>query len=257
MASRVESNSPTYPIESVDNALRLLLLFREHPTLRVAEASRSLEVAPSTAHRLLAMLQYHGFVVQDAETKAYRAGSALAEIGLAVVLNVDAWAAARSAMEVLVDRFGETVHLGMLDRNEVLLLDSMEGTRIVRVGLLTGARLPAHLTSLGKAMLAHLGDERLLELYPSEILEGRTKSSIVRRKTLLRTLKQIAEQGYAVEDGEIMDDVAGVGMAILSPSGQPTVAMGVTVSRSRFDDRLIEVVVPALRDAAKRVQEQL
>jgi len=53
---------PLYPIESVDNALRLLLLLAEQPRIRLTDASNYLGVASSTAHRLLAMLQYRGFV---------------------------------------------------------------------------------------------------------------------------------------------------------------------------------------------------
>ena len=78
MTQGATPNPPMYPIESVDNALQLLLLFREQSSLRVADASRTLGVAPSTAHRLISMLQYHGFVTQDPRTKAYRAGAALA-----------------------------------------------------------------------------------------------------------------------------------------------------------------------------------
>ena len=66
-----ESLAPQYPIESVDNALRLLLLLGEQPQVRLSEASRYLGVASSTAHRLLAMLAYRGFVRQDPVSKAY------------------------------------------------------------------------------------------------------------------------------------------------------------------------------------------
>ena len=60
---------PQYPIESVDNALKVLLLLGEEPKLRLTDVSRYLGVASSTAHRLLAMLQYRGFVRQDAATR--------------------------------------------------------------------------------------------------------------------------------------------------------------------------------------------
>ena len=60
--------APKYPIESVDNALRLLVTLRDSGSITVQEASRQLEVAPSTAHRLLQMLHYHGFVEQDPAT---------------------------------------------------------------------------------------------------------------------------------------------------------------------------------------------
>ena len=60
-----DSLAPQYPIESVDNALKLLLLLGEQPQIRLSEATRYLGVASSTAHRLLAMLSYRGFVRQD------------------------------------------------------------------------------------------------------------------------------------------------------------------------------------------------
>ena len=71
---RGDSSSPSalpqYPIESVDNALRLLLLFAEQPRIRLTDASSYLGVASSTAHRLLAMLQYRGFVRQEMPSRA-------------------------------------------------------------------------------------------------------------------------------------------------------------------------------------------
>ena len=59
---------PRYPIGSVDNVLRLLLMISQQKQVRVSEASAALGTAVSTAHRLLAMLAHHGFVVQDPES---------------------------------------------------------------------------------------------------------------------------------------------------------------------------------------------
>ena len=73
---------PAYRIESVDKALRLLHMFREKPRWTVSEVSEALGVVPSTAHRLLAMLQWHDFAHQEPGSKAYVAGRALMVIGL-------------------------------------------------------------------------------------------------------------------------------------------------------------------------------
>ena len=67
---------PTYSIEAVDNALQLLQLLRDGGALRLKDAADELGVAPSTAHRLLAMLVYRGFAVQD-ETRRYVPGPAM------------------------------------------------------------------------------------------------------------------------------------------------------------------------------------
>jgi DNA-binding IclR family transcriptional regulator len=75
-----DKSIPQYPIASVDNALRLILLLGEHSEIRLTEASEYLGVASSTAHRLLAMLQYRGFVRQDPRTKVYQSGAALTNV---------------------------------------------------------------------------------------------------------------------------------------------------------------------------------
>src|SRR3954447_22353858 len=63
--------TPQYPIVSVDNALKVLLLLAERTELRLTDVSDYLGVASSSAHRMLAMLLYPGFVRQDPKTKAY------------------------------------------------------------------------------------------------------------------------------------------------------------------------------------------
>ena len=257
MSEGAKPKPPAYPIESVDNALQLLLLFREQPTLRVADASRTLGVAPSTAHRLISMLQYHGFVEQDPRSKAYRAGAALAQIGLAVVRAMDVRAIARPIMERLSSDLSETVHLAVLDRNEVIFLDSVESRHIVRVGSRVGMRLPAHMTALGKVLLASLPGDRLAALYPEEQLSGGARASVVNRRALFKSLKQIAREGHALSVGEIESDVAAVAAPIQTASGRVTAAMSVAVPVSRFTEQFTERAVPRLAAAVAEVSEQM
>src|SRR5947208_17058840 len=85
----VRGPAPQYPIESVDNALRILLLLGERSELRLTEVAEFLGVASSTAHRLLAMLQYRGFIRQEARSKAYRPGTALTGVAFSILQRFD------------------------------------------------------------------------------------------------------------------------------------------------------------------------
>jgi hypothetical protein len=80
---------PQYPIESVDNALKILLLLGERSELRLTEVADYLGVASSTAHRLLAMLQYRGFVRQEGRSKAYLPGTALTGVAFSILQRFD------------------------------------------------------------------------------------------------------------------------------------------------------------------------
>ncbi len=209
---RPESETgPAYPIASVNNALLLLLLFREQPRVRLTDACKYLGVAHSTAHRLLAMLAHHGFVQQEPVTRAYVAGPALVEVGLAVVGSLNVREQARPAMEELAAETGETVHLGALEGNQVRYVDGLESERALRVVARTGTLAPAHCTSLGKALLALMTDEQVARLYPTsaEPFPARTDRSIT---TQAKTLEGIGQGQDAGLCGQLGRDRGGRGL---------------------------------------------
>jgi IclR family acetate operon transcriptional repressor len=251
-----EKTSPAYPIASVDNALRLLLMFKDRQQVRLSDAGEYLGVAHSTAHRLLAMLAYHDFVRQERGQRTYVAGPALVEIGLAVVRNMDVRTRARPILEELAAQFGETVHLSRLEDGSVLYLDAVESQRALRVAARTGNMLPAHCTASGKALLAHLPDDQLRELYPPRrALPTLTSRSIQKRSDLERELLQVRELGYATNDEESEDGVTSVAAAVLDARGSTFASLSVSVPVSRMTDQRRDQVIAAVRDAARRLSE--
>lgn len=240
-----QKTKPSYPIESVDNALRLLLMFRTQNSIRVSEAGEAIGVARSTAHRLLAMLQYHGFVVQDEPSRDYRAGPALVDVGLSVVRHMDIRVQARPHLERLAAGVEETVHLAVLRGPEIVFVDSVETTRAVRVGSRTGASMPAHCTSVGKAMLACLTQDQLHEIYPHGRLKGITKNSLSTRAELERELEDIRERGYAINDAESEPDLVAIAMSVSGGQSLPVGAVTISAPLTRWTrDDLVELVGP-------------
>jgi IclR family transcriptional regulator, acetate operon repressor len=241
--------APTYPISSVDNALRLLQLFRERQSVRLTDACAYLDVAHSTAHRLLAMLVHHGFAVQDPTTRAYRPGPTLVEIGLAVVQKMDIRQQARPILEKLAAEFEETVHLTVLEGPQVRFMDAVESERTLRVVARTGNVLPAHCTSAGKALLAELSPARLRELYPQGRLTTQTSSSLANLRALDVALDDVREQGYATNYEESEEGVGSVAIALHDTTGRAVAAIAVAVPVSRLTPKVRTHIVRALREA--------
>ena len=246
--------APAYPISSVGNALRLILLFREKRAVRLTEACQYLDVAHSTAHRLLAMLAYHGFVRQDPGTRAYYAGPALVEVGLAVVKSLDVRDQARPFLEELAAEFGETAHLGVLEGADVRYLDAVESKLTLRVTARTGSLIPAHCTSLGKALLAELSPDAVCELYPEDArLSVRTDHSITSWERLEEEVRRVRERGYALNREESEDGVGSVAMAF-PELGRPTVAIAIAAPLSRLSDQRAAQMGTALTALAERLR---
>jgi IclR family transcriptional regulator, acetate operon repressor len=238
-----------YPIESVANALKLLLVFRDRPAVRVAEAGRILGVARSTAHRLLAMLAQFGFVTQDARTRAYHAGPALLAIGTSVMANEDIQTAVRPHLESLVSMFGETAHVCTLRGTDIVFLACVESARALRSGDRSGTALPAHATSAGKALLAALGDAAVRERYPGEVLPAVTRRTIRSRTALLRELQNIRERGYAINNAESEAGLAALSCVIYSRSGEPRGSITISGPEARFRTVDRARMAAALRNA--------
>ncbi|MEU7003683.1 IclR family transcriptional regulator [Nonomuraea sp. NPDC046570] len=252
--NRSEEQIPAYPIASVDNALRLLGMFREHERVRLSDAKDYLGVAHSTAHRLMAMLAYHGFVRQEQDSRGYVVGPALLEIGLAAIGNMDVRALARPLLEELASAFGETVHLVTLEGAAVRYLDAVESPRALRVAARTGSTFAAHCTASGKALLAQLDDRRLAVLFPAgAALPAQTPLSIAGWPELREELRLIRERGYAVNRGESDEGVASVAVAVPASAHLPPTAIAVSAPLSRLPEERIAEIAVSLLDVATRL----
>ncbi|HSK90714.1 MAG TPA: IclR family transcriptional regulator [Euzebyales bacterium] len=223
------ARAPGYVIGSVDRALRVLLLLRARGPVTLTAVSRELDVAPSTAHRLLATLLRHDFVRQDAVTRAYLPGRMLLEIGLAAVGSLDVRRRARPELETLARDLEETAHLVLRDRDRVLFLDTVESPRAVRVTDRTGTTLPAHCTAAGKVLLAQLDRPALRGLLGAAPLERLTPRSCVDLDALERELRQIRARGYATNFAESERGLSAVAAAVPAAVGAAG-TMSVTVS---------------------------
>jgi IclR family acetate operon transcriptional repressor len=252
-----DGDGPNYPIGSVDNALRLLRIIADRDSIRIADASREIGVARSTAHRLMQMLQHHGFIQQDPESKAYVAGPELVRIGLAVVRGVDVRSVARPWMERLVEQLEETVHLSELQGINVVFLDSVESPRALRVGARTGTILPAYCTASGKVMLADLSKEELHRRIPESRLEALTTHTVTTRRKLEQDLDGVRSVGYSTNFGESEPDVHAIAAPIRDSRGRVRAALSVSVPPSRLNAEDVPRVAAAVVETSVRIGEQL
>ncbi|HEY8700699.1 MAG TPA: IclR family transcriptional regulator [Arthrobacter sp.] len=242
---------PTYSIEAVDNALQLLQLLRDGGSLRLKDAAEELGVAPSTAHRLLAMLVYRGFAVQD-ESRRYAPGPAMgagpAGVGWTRLLRE----VARPHMELLCSRVNETVNLMIRVGTKVRFLETVESTSVLRVGDRQGAVLPANKASGGKAMLAELEPAMIEQLFRSHNAEiGGDSISDAEYAAFLRELDAVRSNGFAANFEGTEEGISALGMALHNGRGEVVGALSVATPTGRFrrlfDAGLVGVMLEARR----------
>ena len=250
-----DGDVPQYPIESIDNALKVLLLFSERSEVRLSEVAAYLGVASSTAHRVLAMLQYRGFVRQNEQTKAYESGPALMTVAFTMLNRLDVRRALRPYLERLNTELQETVHLGLLDGASVRFVDAIESPKAVRVASRLGRSMPASCTSSGKAMLAGLSTEELHTVYPEQRIEGLTEHSLRTRDELELELQLVRERRFAVNTEESEHDVSSVAVAFPARPSTGRISFNAAVPTSRMSEQqqrhIAEVLRAVVADAAR------
>ncbi|MGP3533267.1 IclR family transcriptional regulator [Microbacterium sp. RD1] len=236
-----------YAVESVISASQILLMLRTTNELHVGRVAQELSVARSTAHRLLTTLQSQGLLAQVGPRQPYTAGPALVEIGSRVVGAVDLKDRARPLLERLARDTGETSHLLVLHGSEVIFVDGVEGSHVIRAGTRIGASQPAHISAAGKALLAELPHDELLRRFPDDALTGGTPKALKTRSKLIDELTRTARRGYAINRSESEVDLYAVSAVVRNFEGAAIGAISVSGPASRVEGR-IEEIAGLLRD---------
>jgi DNA-binding IclR family transcriptional regulator len=244
---------PPYAIASVDHALRLAAMLQLEGTLTVAEAARRLDVARSTAHRLLQMLVYRDFAAQD-DARVYHAGPVLQLAAHSRSQTSLLRAAALPHLHRLVDMLDESANLTVRTGASVRFIASVESGQALRVGSREGMVFPAHRTSGGLLLLAELSAEELEAVYA----EPRDEEADVPDLAKLRTdLARIRRQGFALNQGRSERGVVAVGVPVHAADGTAVAGLSVSMPSVRYAKERLPLLVMALHRAAGTIEADL
>jgi len=248
-----------YVVPSVVRALRVLEAFSvKKNTYTNSELSRKLDLNKSTVTRLLYSLEKAGFIKRNKDTGAYALTCKAYQIGRVYIKQADYHRISMPVLEQLTARCREASHLGILDDTQVFYLDWIESDQPVSLASLSGKKLPAYCTGVGKNFLAHMDEEtRSAYLQETELIQH-TIHTIADSERLERHLEQVKEQGYAIDYGEFQQDVISVSGPIFDYSGSMIAGISVAGPTFRMSDTVLEnLIIPEVAKAAVEISRQL
>jgi DNA-binding IclR family transcriptional regulator len=239
-----------YVVDAVAKALDILGCFHGSEWLSLNEISQRVALNKSRTFRLLCTLRERDYIERNADGSLYRLGMKLFE--RASNLHRDLREVAHDFMLDLNRSFNETVNLGVLDGDHVLYVDILEASRPFRMGATVGCRMPAHLTSMGKALLAHMGTEGA----GSPLTTAMSALSKKDAQAFQRELELVQRRGYAIDDEENEPGVGCLGAPIFNARGMPVAAISVSgpVHRIvRHEKSIAAALVAACAGVSKRL----
>jgi DNA-binding IclR family transcriptional regulator len=246
---------PSYAIASVDHALRIATMLQLEGAVTVSQAAERLGVARSTAHRLLTMLVYRDFAVQD-ESRVYHAGPVLELAAHSQSATARLRAAALPHLQQLVNVLDESANLIIRTGGSARFIASVECEQSLRVGTREGMVFPAHRVTGGLVLLAELADAQLEALYA----EDRYADRPTERPDLawLRTeLATVRANGFAVNEGLSERGVVAVGRAVREQTGAAVAGVSVSMPSVRYDRRHLRSILAALEFTTRAIETDL
>ena len=219
----------------LDKVGKVLDLFsQQQPEWGVTEVAHILDIPKSTTSEIMTSLVTQGLLSHTSSGR-YRLGWRLFELSQVLLDDTAFCVEARIAMQELVERWGETTHLAVLDGVQVLYVEKLQGTPAVQILLSrVGARLPAHCSSVGKVLLAHQEWQKVADQLEAQIATPFTPNTIVSLEILSSELAKIYQQGYACDREEVVVGLCCVAAPIHEPYGKVIAAISISVPAYRF-----------------------
>ena len=235
-----KARSGRYRIHVIDRAAQILDCFGfDHQELSVSEIGAKARLHRSTAHRILMALEYNDLIQQNAENGKYRLGIKLFRLGHQAVSHLNLREICRPFLTRIMDETKETVHLAVLDEDQVLYLDKVEGPHALRMPSRVGRHIPTYCTSLGKAMLSCLDDQEVKNIFRDQVLRPCTANTIKTLNQLLADLRMIRKRGYSIDNEEIEIGLRCVGAPIRDYTGAMVGAISVAAPSARLSAQKI------------------
>ncbi|MEQ8347195.1 MAG: IclR family transcriptional regulator [Sneathiellaceae bacterium] len=239
--------------QSLSKALGIIeTLGASQGDMGVRELGRSLGVAPSIVHRLLATLRNHGFVEQDPRTMRYRIGFGLFEAGQSYLAQRTLADSAFEELQQASRDYDMAAYLGVIHDDQFVYILSFPG-RNITTNPQPGNRAHLHSTALGKSVLAAFSDEDLVPLIESLPMPRLTRATITEPARLAEDVRTARTEGWATCLAENIDDIFAIGVPVRDRRGDVIAA----ISLASQGEAQFSSVRDRARDELSRVSARI
>jgi IclR family pca regulon transcriptional regulator len=245
-------------VQSLERGLTVIRAFDgEHPRLTLSDVSRRTGLTRAAARRFLLTLVALGYVHNDGREFSLR--PRVLDLGFAYLSSMGLPEVGLPHMETLVTEVQESSSMSVLDGSDVVYVARVPTRRrIMTVSIAVGTRFPAHATSMGRVLLAHLPEDVLGEYLAATELRQLTPSTVHDEAQLRRVLDTTRAQGYAVVDQELEQGLRSVAAPVRADAGRVVAAVNVSVHASRATVTDIKRrFLPPLLDTVARISADL
>ncbi len=244
-------------VKSVYKAVKMIELISQEKALSVPEIARKLDIPKSSTYEIIITLLNSGILEKQHGTSVYHLGPKLVELGVKAQENLEVRRIAVPFLKELNEKLDETVHLTILDDDEVLYVECFESTKSLRTYSVIGVRAPLYCTAVGKVILAmQCEDERERMILKSD-LKPYTENTITNKSRLLDELRITAGRGYSIDNVEHEEGVRCVGAPIFDYNGNVSASLSISGPTQRITLKRIPELGRMAKETALHISKKM
>lgn len=238
-------------VASLEKGLLVIEAFdATRPRLTLSDVAKLTGITRAAARRYLRTLTKLNYAEFDG--RYFSLSPRILRLGYAFLSSTSLSSRLQPSLERISEETGESSSAAMMDGDEIVYIARSATRRIMSIGLGVGSRLPAHCTSLGRAILAYQPDDEV-EAYLDRVrLEALTPKTITSKTGLREALRTTRAQGYAIIDEELELGLRSIAVPLVQRNGQVTIALNISAQAARVPLAEMETrYLPALRAAGE------
>jgi len=224
-------------IAAVDRTVDILSALGTGQNRTIRDLGNELNITKSTLHRLLQTLEDRGMVKKDAATEKYALGYKILELSADLKKDHELREIAYDHMKSLSEEHGDTVQLAIIENDEIIIVETVEGTNDLRVFAQPGQKYPVTYGNFGKVFLSEYSDE--------EIRNHISSMSQKEAADFLKELTDAKEQQVAVGIDSPIEGAVSIAVPIVDSRGNIIASLSLAGVKT---DRKIEKIA-AIRNS--------
>jgi DNA-binding IclR family transcriptional regulator len=250
--------APTYAVPPVERAFKLLRQIAGGDAVaNVSETARALKLSRTTVIRLLGTLEAEQMIERRMDGPGYKLGLGLAGLAGRALVASDIVQLGDPIIQTLAESLGLSAHIGVLQNRDVLYVARRTPNvhLVSNVGI--GSRLPAHATTLGRIILAHMSRETVTTLFQGRRLTAATDKTPTTLAALRTILDADRAGGIAWSDSHFEVGISSAAAAVFDRTRSVIGAINVTGPSARFNAISRSAIEHAVRNAAETISRGL
>ena len=228
---------------------------REHSSLTLSEIAALARLPAATARRCLLTLEELNYVRRKG--RSFFLCPKVLELGAAYLESMDIDRLTQTHLEELARLTGDSAALSVLDGNDIIYVARASVRTLVRLEAHVGSRFPAHVTSMGRVLLAGLSPERLAQYFSTQEFVALTDRTVTDPKRIRQLIDDCRRTDYSAVEDELAYGVVAVAVPVFDLQGQVVAALNSSSHSKRISKaKLVRERLAILKRASQAISAE-